>query len=1114
MASIFLPPDQTRLVTIAAHVDHGKTTLADSLIESNGIISERLAGTLRYLDFLDEERRRGITMRASAIGLKHRYLAPKTKDSSTPLELVVHLLDSPGHTDFSTEVSSSLQCCDGCLLVIDAVEGVCARTHQVIREAHLHELVPILVINKVDRLCTNLCLTPTEAYLRLRGLIETVNATCAAMLNSKQAEDGDDDDDDDDEQDETKIKKKENTTNPDGTPPMTQEEENWTFEPSKGNVVFASALYGWGFTVPSLARSLFRSKTVSIKPMALKQCLFGDFKYKEGRDKKVLKWKSDSSEDPLFAQYALQPIWELYEGVATAAASSGIGTSLFADGRIYTNDNNNTADAAAAAATGPSKIKADTPGMDQVLKIAHIGSTSKGTGTPMPSTPKEMDAVLARIGASSEEAVLRCIMRRYRPLSNTILDAVYEILPSPAMAATKVRSRALALANPPKIFAEEQQEPSDPTAMTALQEIRKAVATCNASQDAPAVAHICKFMAVERSVIRDPQLGDDEKSVILGLSRVLSGTLKTGSEYYAMGPKHSKSVSSEEQKRQIRLYLLMGSSFLLVNEVPAGHLCAIQNLDDLQLKTATLCESPYGMPLQGFDSGIRPLVKVNVESVDPADTYVLEHGLVKLSSADSAVEITATAKGERILACLGEIHLEQSILDLKNIYCEKDIELRISDPIVEFGETTTWFEGEMDFGNFWDRPHVPLRQSTIPPYNEEEGLEFALHGRSRAVLSGRAAAISLRAVPLPKSVHVALQSKNLVEDECKEDLLVIAKALGMNGENMNPSSIFEGLSQSLSMIDESGNALMESKALSVGHTIKAVVSDAGEIHVPNNGILASPQEEPTETSDTHATKVFKEVSSKIRKLGFQGDSNSVEMDSNDSGAVEIWRNQMRHSAVAGFQMAVRAGPICEEPVRGILVVVEAVEVALTKSPDDDSYKPAKLMTSGMVASAIRSGIRGALLTRPSRLLERHFRLTLHSSLEALGPLYSVLSRRRGKVLNDSMVDGTDLLEISASLPHAESFGLAPELFRQSSGQVTAPELVFSHWERLDEDPFWVPTSLEEREDFGENLGNGDISTGVSNIALNYIRKVRARKGLVVDSIRTVEAAEKQRTMKR
>ena len=147
-------------------------------------------------------------------------------------------------------------------------------------------------------------------------------------------------------------------------------------------------------------------------------------------------------------------------------------------------------------------------------------------------------------------------------------------------------------------------------------------------------------------------------------------------------------------------------------------------------------------------------------------------------------------------------------------------------------------------------------------------------------------------------------------------------------------------------------------------------------------------------------------------------------------------------------------------------------------------------------------------------MESHLRLTLHSSLGGIGSLYTVLSKRRGKVLEDSMVDGTDLLSISATLPHAESFGLAPELFRKSSGEVTAPELIFSHWETFDEDPFWVPTSLEEREDFGEIMQNGDVSTGVDNTALNYIRKVRERKGLLVDSARTVVAAEKQRTMKR
>lgn len=104
MSNVFLPPSQTRLVTIAAHVDHGKTSLADNLIEYNGIISERLAGTMRYLDSDPEEQRRGITMKSSAIGLKHTYI---TKQSSS--DMVIHLVDSPGHTDFCAEVSVSVQ---------------------------------------------------------------------------------------------------------------------------------------------------------------------------------------------------------------------------------------------------------------------------------------------------------------------------------------------------------------------------------------------------------------------------------------------------------------------------------------------------------------------------------------------------------------------------------------------------------------------------------------------------------------------------------------------------------------------------------------------------------------------------------------------------------------------------------------------------------------------------------------------------------------------------------------------------------------------------------------------------------------------------------------------
>jgi ribosome assembly protein 1 len=180
----------------------------------------------------------------------------------------------------------------------------------------------------------------------------------------------------------------------------------------------------------------------------------------------------------------------------------------------------------------------------------------------------------------------------------------------------------------------------------------------------------------------------------------------------------------------IQLHLLMGLSFVLVEEVPAGHLCAIKNLENIPYKTTTLCDSAHGMPPRGFtNQGMRPLVKVNVEAVNLNDTGSLEHGLAKLSLADAAGEVTTTSRGERILPCLGELHLEQSIIDLQCVHSDrKDIELRISEPIVEFGETTDWFSEYVntDFDGFLDKQStmLPVRQLSIPPYNEEEGIDY------------------------------------------------------------------------------------------------------------------------------------------------------------------------------------------------------------------------------------------------------------------------------------------------------------------------------------------------------------------------------------------------------
>jgi len=245
---------------------------------------------------------------------------------------------------------------------------------------------------------------------------------------------------------------------------------------------------------------------------------------------------------------------------------------------------------------------------------------------------------------------------------------------------------------------------------------------------------------------------------------------------------------------------------------------------------------------------------------------------------------------------------------------------------------------------------------------------------------------------------------------------------------------------------------------------------------------------------------------------------SSHVEACDLAAFKIYQSEIRGSFAAGFQLAMRSGPFCEEPVRGVIVVFEGAEIAVHRSGENngavttDIFVPAKILTGGTVVSSIRQGIRCSLLSRPARVAEAHLRLTLHTSLAGLGPLYAVLSKRRGKVISDTIVEGTNLILITANLPQSESFGLSQELLKQSSGEVTAPELVFSHFEVLKEDPFWAPTSEEEIEEFGDRTGDNMSAGVVSNKALSIVRDVRKRKGLLVDSSKIVVAAEKQRTL--
>jgi elongation factor 2 len=271
-------PTNIRNMSVIAHVDHGKTTLTDNLVASAGIIAAENSGKTTYTMCRKDEIARGITIKSTAISM-HFEASPDTvlPEGSKGRGFLINLIDSPGHVDFSSEVTAALRITDGAMVVVDTIEGVCVQTETVLRQAISERIKPVLVVNKADRALLELKLDAETIYQKFVQAIESANAVIGTYQNDSLG--------------------------------------SWLVDPAAGSVAFGSGLHGWFFTINKFAK-MYAAK-FGINPANMMERLWGD-NYYDPLSKKWAKTPAGSGGRELpraFCHFVMDPIVRLSRAV-------------------------------------------------------------------------------------------------------------------------------------------------------------------------------------------------------------------------------------------------------------------------------------------------------------------------------------------------------------------------------------------------------------------------------------------------------------------------------------------------------------------------------------------------------------------------------------------------------------------------------------------------------------------------------------------------------------------------------------------------------------------------------------------------------------------------------
>ena len=616
-------PENVRNICILAHVDHGKTTISDSLLASNGLLSKRSVGQIRYLDDRKDEQEKGITMKSSAVTLYYSLPYLQT-------DLLLNLVDTPGHIDFSSEVSSAVRICDGCLVVVDVVEGVCVQTRDVIRQAFHDHLKMILVINKIDRLIVELDKSVNDIFQSILHVIEDCNAVIAELCQYSVNSD--------------------------------EESDLFLFSPEKGNVIFSSALDGWGVTTGYIAQ-VFLDIIPGETQETLNKKIWNFDYYVDSNTKRILAGAIDKGRENLFIQLFLKTIHYVYHTFI---------------------------------------IRMDRENVDMILKKLKIKTPSR------------------EMFHNDPHIQVKAILSAWSPITSVIMKECHKIIPSPCNISIN-KIQYLICGN--RYYEDTEVKYITESTITAMQKYKEASTTIvyvskmfsvdkkrlsqNKSQtyviqphkfQNQKFSHKLNKMASkvnENKTKRNDhsETIDSEKentNVIIGLGRVFSGGLKKGQELFYIDSSISYNFYKPklfecEAKRVVinDLYLLVGRELVLVDYVPFGNVCGIGGLHDVIERTGTLASTELCMPIVK-QTVLEPIVRNTIEPLNTKDQPELRKALRLLMQSDSCVRVVMQETGEMVLITAGDVHLSKCLEDLKKYI---DFDINVSRPTVCLRET-------------------------------------------------------------------------------------------------------------------------------------------------------------------------------------------------------------------------------------------------------------------------------------------------------------------------------------------------------------------------------------------------------------------------------------------